>query len=311
MWQRYETCVFYKPDNYIITKDVFFFDMDGTLIATQTGKVVNSEPNDVVFLGPVPEQLNDLRKLGFMIVIVSNQARYNDKIQAKFDLVVQELIRINGWAPYVFIATANDGYRKPGTKMASLFLSQIGMTDAELNSKSMCGDAVGPNDPFPPYRWDNVDSEFAKAIGARFYRPSEIFGSNAATPAPHQELVIMVGNPASGKTTSAAILATYGYTAVAQDVYKTAQRVYKVADQELTAGKSVVIDATNPTVEKRSYWIELARSHNVPVRIMWHIRDGRPFNALRPTPVPNVAYNIYSSKFESPYQDGVPVVLIY
>ncbi len=49
------------------------------------------------------------------------------------------------------------------------------------------------------------------------------------------------------------------------------------------------------------------------VRIAWHIRDGRPFNALRPdaTRVPEIAYNIYVSKFVAPDIHGVPVVRVY
>jgi hypothetical protein len=56
----------------------------------------------------------------------------------------------------------------------------------------------------------------------------------------------------------------------------------------------------------------LARELGVGVRIAWHIRDGRPYNALRTEKhVPEVAYAVYAKRFEDPRYDGVPVVLVY
>jgi hypothetical protein len=42
---------------------------------------------------------------------------------------------------------------------------------------------------------------------------------------------------------------------------------------------------------------------------MWHVRDGRPFNALREKPVPEVAYAMYSKHFVDPRQGDVPVTM--
>ncbi len=55
----------------------------------------------------------------------------------------------------------------------------------------------------------------------------------------------------------------------------------------------------------------MGRELGVAVRIAWHIRDGRPYNALRVKPVPEVAYSVYSKRFEDPRLDGVPVSLVY
>jgi bifunctional polynucleotide phosphatase/kinase len=101
------------------------------------------------------------------------------------------------------------------------------------------------------------------------------------------------------------------------------------ARKNLSEGRSVVIDATNPYKEKRSDYIAIAKELKILVRILWFIRDGRPFNELRGTydsnlggyrtdatyyhkkPVPDVAYNVYSKNFEEPTEDEGEVEIIY
>ena len=55
----------------------------------------------------------------------------------------------------------------------------------------------------------------------------------------------MVGSPGSGKST---FWQNYlpNYSRVNRDTLKTKEKCYKVAEQEILNGKSVVIDNTNP-----------------------------------------------------------------
>ena len=76
--------------------------------------------------------------------------------------------------------------------------------------------------------------------------------------------------------------------------------VAKAARAALVAKKSVVVDATHGSLTNREPLSKLAEDANVPYRILWHIRDGRAFNALREKPVPEVAYAVYSKHFVEP-----------
>lgn len=82
-----------------------------------------------------------------------------------------------------------------------------------------------------------------------------------------QEMVLMVGCPASGKSTfSKKYLAPHGYVHINQDTLKTKEKCLKVASNALSEGKSVVIDNTNRDVTTRASFISLAQQHNIPVR---------------------------------------------
>jgi hypothetical protein len=57
--------------------------------------------------------------------------------------------------------------------------------------------------------------------------------------------------------------------------------------------------------------IDALGASNNQVRIFWSIRDGRPFNALRAEPVPEIAYAIYTKNFETPTEHEGEVEIIY
>ena len=73
------------------------------------------------------------------------------------------------------------------------------------------------------------------------------------------------------------------------------------------AGKSCVIDSTNPSTEKRLEYIDKCLSTtDIHIRVLWHIRDGRPFNELRMPEhrVGTIVYNMYTKHFEHPELDA-------
>jgi hypothetical protein len=82
---------------------------------------------------------------------------------------------------------------------------------------------------------------------------------------------------------------------IEQDAFSSKSAVLKAVKAALAAGSSVVVDATHGSAKNREPYIALT-----PCRILWHVRDGRPFNALRPAPVPEVAYAIYAKYFVRP-----------
>ncbi len=199
-------------------------------------------------------------------------------------------------------------YRKPGRGLYDVLLQRLGVSVADVSDLIMCGDAVGASDPYPPYRWADSDAGFAAAIGARFVRPCDIFPTTPVLPTADQELVLLVGNPGSGKSSAGRALAAAGYAHIEQDTLKNKSETLKVVKAALTAGKSAVADATHGSEDSRAPYINLAKELCIPYRILWFVRDGRPFNALRSKPVPEIAYAVYSKHFVAPSAGHVTII---
>jgi predicted kinase len=88
------------------------------------------------------------------------------------------------------------------------------------------------------------------------------------------ELIVLVGLPASGKSTfrRERFDATHGV--VSKDLFspsarRPARRQERLIVEALAAGRSVVVDNTNPTREERAALIALARTHGARVIGYW------------------------------------------
>jgi len=166
------------------------------------------------------------------------------------------------------------------------------------------------------------DSLFAARIGLNFLLPSELPSQPEPDfpPEGSQKMIIMVGQQGSGKTTWATSLSeSLGYTLVASEptpgrktlVINDKKGRLRIIEKLLREGESLIIDATHPSRASRAELINLAKKYNVPVRIFWISRPGRPYNELRPKPVQEVALRTYTKNFERPSIDeGAEVVRI-
>jgi len=78
-------------------------------------------------------------------------------------------------------------------------------------------------------------------------------------------MIIMMGGPGSGKST---FWQNYlsGYSRVNRDALKTKEKCYKVAEEEIKNGKSVIIDNTNAKKEDRKYFVDLAKKYGYKAR---------------------------------------------
>lgn len=315
------------------SKRIFLLDIDGTLILSKSGRKWADTPTDWMWTHPGFPALLAEKSKNSLIVLVTNQSMWThegSQAPAKIASILAALEAANGWRPACLIATATTKqkdtvYRKPAKGLYDVLLKELGWEVADVASNEMCGDAVGAEDPNPAYRWANSDYRFAEAIGATFVRPCpyDLGLPTLPPPAPstRRELVICVGNPGSGKTTTAVSLADAGYTHVQQDITKTAAATLKAVKSALTITTttkmittgSVVVDATHGSVKNRAPYIALAKEHGVHMRILWHVRDGRPWNALRSPqkPVPEIAYAVYSKHFEAPTDAEGSVELVY
>jgi len=137
----------------------------------------------------------------------------------------------------------------------------------------------------------------------------ELFAKGLPLISESQELVLCVGPPASGKSTfTKNHMVKHGYYHVNQDTLKTKQKCLDITKQQLTAGKSVVVDNTNPSSSVRREYIAIADYLDIPTRCFYfgsNMELAHHLNLLREKVtgqehVPNVAYASFESNFQEP-----------
>lgn len=182
---------------------------------------------------------------------------------------------------------------------------------------------------------------FAANAGLNFFTPEEIFFGEKPTPNWHwgapnprdflakyenaatvkiiprigkslaeKELVVLVGLPASGKSSVAkSVFESAGFFRANNDDMGSKAKSMKLAAAALAAGQSVVVDNTNPDLETRREWIELGKKHGVTHFRCFHFATPREvadhLNLLREMTVgrkriPGVAFNSYVKRFAKP-----------
>ena len=107
-----------SPDIKNVEK-LAFFDLDGTLITSASGKnpkYKNCDPQDWIYLGDVIDTLKIYIENKFTIVIVTNQSHLNQKngdcIQDKLDSVLNDL-KAKYISVIFLVSSGKDEYRKP------------------------------------------------------------------------------------------------------------------------------------------------------------------------------------------------------
>ena len=86
------------------------------------------------------------------------------------------------------------------------------------------------------------------------------------------ELILLCGLPASGKSSSISDLGNDAEI-VDGDSLKTSQAVVTKVKSLRNCGKSIIVDATNATIERRSPLISLAKEWKIPVKCIWFTLD--------------------------------------
>lgn len=338
-----------KPLMYMVPKEVkgstkiAAFDMDGTLVTTKSGAKFPKGPSDWKFLSnKVPSKLKTLHSEGFKIVVFTNQAGIEKQKQKSKDIESKMLDIMNnlGFPIQAFASTGFNLYRKPYTSVWDFFVSNLnGGVDVDLNNSFFVGDAAGrPKDwqKGKPKDHSCDDRKFAANVGLRFHTPEEFFEDEKSFSrfewmsinprslvtnvdktsqedyhANETEMIILVGYPASGKSTFAKRnLAKHDYVIVNRDTLKTQDKCEKAVIEALKAKKSVVVDNTNPGKDARSTYIKLAEKLNVPARCFYFetsIEAAKHMNLYRQVQtrdkvrrIPDVGYNVFKSRFVMP-----------
>jgi bifunctional polynucleotide phosphatase/kinase len=249
--------------------------------------------DDWMWLDPkVPMKLVDLIKQSYIIVVFSNQSKFNIEIQTKLENVFSDLTkRNNGEFDFIVLCSvAHTIYRKPMTGMFDLVNTMFAISDADAD-RFYVGDAIDSGLDF-----SNSDLCFAHNANLPFYYTPHYFNltghANFTRTVPALTLpvglrrenvengktaeefialnkicewnaIILIGPPACGKSTFANTLGTmYGYEILNLDTLKTAAKFNKAFAACLTNGKKIVIDNTNKTIAKRKELVTKFYEHN-------------------------------------------------
>eukprot|EP00759_Apiculatamorpha_spiralis_P025663 PhF_6_TR29068/c0_g1_i1/m.42362 len=286
------------------------FDIDNTITKKKTGSMLKgpipADLNDFEFLDPrVIPKLKKESETSF-IVFFTNQQGIGDKIVTKDSVLIRiaEMAQQIG-VPFVcFIATQHDYWRKPSDSMWGYFISKYYGQKAP-DTAFFVGDAAGR-----PQDFNDSDWAFAKNVGIPFFTPEQYFfdpnfdvkgtqqiaaprahpgdgirqvayGSRGPFHSINQEIVLLMGPPASGKSSfTATYFEPYGYVSVNQDTLKTRDKCVEIVELALRAGASAVVDNMNFTRDVRKVYIDLATKYQVDIRVL-----------LLDTPKPIVEHN--------------------
>jgi bifunctional polynucleotide phosphatase/kinase len=280
------------------------FDFDWTLVKPLNGRKFPKDVNDWQYIREsVPAIIRKYAK-DHRIVILTDQSQ-----AWKIDMIKNVI------ADLAVDVTAVIGVKtkKPSTE---LFLKVFPKLHPERSF--YVGDAAGDKGD-----WSDKDRVFAESLGMKFVRPEELFPLDpvkappaAAKAKKTQEVVIMVGYPASGKSTISKNLESEGYYRVEGDVHKSVPAMIKDAEKHID--KSIVFDSTAGSKVKRAEFVKFAQKHDLPVRVFWMQTsidvsiERNKQRALAGGPkIPIIGFYLYRKHFEEPTEDeGFKVVKI-
>jgi bifunctional polynucleotide phosphatase/kinase len=324
------------------------FDLDQTLLTPKSGAAFSKHKDDWCLIydeksdTTIKDKLQQYLKDGFRIVIISNQSGIKKGKTNEEDWKYKvDQLQILLDIPFLMMAALNTDFnRKPSIGMWKILEEKLN-EDVEID-RSKCiyvGDAAGrAKNTIGKKDHSDSDYKFALNVGIKFFTPEEFFkGMKVTYPKKfdfdptelkknreinlekslniptHQEMIILVGPPGSGKSSlTKNYLVPKGYEIVNNDTLKSAAKCQKVAEESLQQGKSVVIDNTNPGQSTRKLYIDLAKKYKVPVRcffikipktLSFHLNNLREINVSRQhssKSVPSVVIHTWYKNIEEP-----------
>ena len=344
-WEWINTVKMYRYGNQSKSKKIAIFDLDYTLISTQSGRKFPKDEHDWRWLMPsvAPKVRGLYEQDGFRIAVLSNQSGLKKKDKERqFEVKLKAVCEALAVPVVVLASSTDDKYRKPLAGMWEALVEQARKEEMEisLHDSFYVGDAAGRPDNWAPGKKKDFscsDRKFAFNVGLKFYTPEEYFLSQSPakfswgefdpqeffkSPLPllqnnqtqltasEKEVIVFVGCPASGKSNFCSHHLP-SYVHISRDKLGTWQKCVNACYQAIKEGKSVAIDNTNPDAESRQRYIQAAKKMEVPVRCFWvttslpHAKHNNKFRELINSdtsykPVPDLAFNVYKSKFSEP-----------
>ena len=314
------------------------FDLDDTLITAKSGKFGKDENDWVIFDDSIPAKLKQYVDNNYKLVIVTNQKGISTKKTdgTMWKNKVNNIINSLQLDFTILCCIKDDFCRKPNTSLWDMYVHNY-----DKPNSFYCGDAGSlPDRVINKMKikkdFSDTDLKFALNLQIKFvHRDEFVYGSvptkfnikyvnNIDTyckKQPYvfknldtQEIVLLCGFPASGKSHYAKNnIVPYDYVYINQDTLKTATKCINMTEKSLKEKKSVVIDNTNVSKDKRLTYINLAKKYNVnircllftcPMELCKHNSCYRNFVTDGSIDViPTIAFNIMKSKYEKPLME--------
>ncbi|KAF2356691.1 Polynucleotide 3'-phosphatase [Trinorchestia longiramus] len=315
------------------SEKVAAYDIDGTLITTQSGRVFATDYHDwKIIYSEVPGKLKEMHQQGYKIVLFTNQGGIGSGkqtaagIQGKIGRIVDRL----GVPVQAFVSTRSSKFRKPLPFMWSYFEDHCNCGMVVQRTQSVyVGDAAGRPEVRKVRKKDHsfVDRLFAINLGVPFHTPEQHFlgkkpdevvmpafdpralsadaplftPASTKVPADGSEVVVLVGFPGSGKSVlSEQLHSEHGYHVANRDTLGSWQKCVAVVEKVLKGGGRVVVDNTNPDRSTRARYVKIAGDHAVPVRCFvfnvskMHAMHNNRFRELTEPSKPKVSEMVYN-----------------
>lgn len=280
------------------------FDFDGTIVKAKDGRPFPKNLEDWEFTRPsVPTVLKKTAETRHIILVTDQSKPWKvDQIHA--------VMKVLGLEPSIIIGVKKE-HQKPAT---TLFDSQFPVFDK--TQAFYVGDAAGRKGD-----WSDCDKVFAERLGVRFQVPEQVFPLEPLVfkpippiPEGEKEVVIMMGYPASGKSTLAKTLVDYHR--VDGDALKTGSAMIKDASKHVGT-ESIVFDCTASNKKKRAFFVDFAKKHSRSVRIVYvstPIERAMEQNKQRAleggADVPDIAFYMFRKHFEMPTEEEGTVIVV-
>lgn len=341
---EHNKCLVFTTKGVVGSEKIAAYDMDNTLIKTMSGNVFPKSIDDwQINLSEVPGKLKKLYENGFKIVVFTNQAGVESKritipeVKKKITMISKRL----DIPMQFFVSTASTIFRKPRIGMFQALENQFN-DDIKIDRtvSFYVGDAAGrPENKILKKKKDHscADRLFAMNLGLNFYTPEEHFQNmkksslytkpefnpttlvntmkllepeNAKLKLDEQELIIMVGFPASGKSYFCKEhLKSAGYEVINRDTLNSMQKCISAIEEALSQKKSCVVDNTNPDPLSRKKFIDIAKQKGIKVRCFLmtttyhHSKHNNLFREMTDSShskINDIVFNTYKSKFVNP-----------
>lgn len=309
-----------KTQNFLLKDKFAMFDLDGTLISNNSGKKFFNAANDWKLRDNVKITLQKYNKSNYSIIIISNQTGLGNNDNRR-EMFIERLNNIISelQVPICFLAAIRNNILK---KPSPTVYNKIILKSKRPKKVFYCGDAAGRASDF-----SDSDIKFAMNNMIKFYLPEYIFGWDKSATYPDiqfkqleidtnefqykqlykKELILMIGFPASGKSTIADILCKYyGFKIISNDIHKGF--FVKLLNEYISNGYNIVIDNTNLSIESRKNIITPVRNRGYNIRAFVmdttydqciHNNFYRAYTTKREL-IPLSAYRFMKNKFEYP-----------
>ncbi|XP_056231072.1 bifunctional polynucleotide phosphatase/kinase [Seriola aureovittata] len=300
-WQQIGNLMLYTAAGVRASDKIAGFDIDGCIITTKSGKVFPTSPDDWKILFPeIQPRLAALLKKGYKVVFFTNQMGIaRGKLRPEiFKSKVEDILATLQLSVQVFVAAGPGIYRKPVMGMWNHLCEKAndGVT-VDKRKSFYVGDAAGRPENWAPGKkkkdFSSSDRLFALNIGLQFHTPEEYFlgwksapyslpdfdprkldstvrlydPPSASLTSSQTEVIVAVGFPASGKSTFFQThIVPKGYAYVNRDILGSWQSCVSACERALKEGRSVAVDNTNPDLESRKRYVDVAKAAGVPCR---------------------------------------------